>query len=304
MLRQAAKILGHYARVGEATKPIAHFPGLLGSVLNLVNMRPYDAVPWEARLSCLWTIANLACNADNMTMMICTPDLINSLVNVGFRQYETSDPLERTMEVLRARSIASRALLNLSWPHENKIPMAENMALIRVLCQLAIQRQSPHSKSRTMQDIMVQTRRHAIGALRNLAAAPRRSKISLCEYNNGKILEILTEVALNDNDEQVVDLAFAAIHNLAIHDTAEMMVDRPALVLALKNTLLTEEEQNEPSSPKSHASSTLLVLERSITPGMPSYDNLRELLDAINPSNTNDDAESEVSEALGKVVGV
>jgi hypothetical protein len=304
MLRKAAKILGHCARVGEATKPIAHFPGLLGSVLNLVNMRPYDAVPWEARLSCLWTIANLACNADNMAMMICTPDLINSLVNVGFRQYETSDPLERTMEVLRARSIASRALLNLSWPHENKIHMAENMALVSVLCHLATQRQPPHSKSRTMQEIMVQTRRHAIGALRNLAAAPRRSKISLCEYNNGKILEILTEVALNDNDEQVVGLSFAAIHNLAIHDTAEMMVDRPALILALKNTLLTEEEQNEPSSPRSHASSTLLVLERSITPGMPSYDNLRELLDAINPSNTNDDAESEVSEALGKVVGV
>jgi hypothetical protein len=289
MLQKAAKILGHYARVGDATRPIAHFPGLLGSILNLVNMRPYDAVPWEARLSCLWTIANLACNTDNMIMMMCTPGLINAMINVGFRQCDTSDPLERTMEVLRARSIASRALLNLSWPPENKIPMAENMALVRVLCQLAIQRQPPFGRSRTMQDIMTQTRRHSIGAIRNLAAAPWRSKIVLCEYNNGKVLDILTDAALNDSDDKVVDLSFAAIHNLAIHDTAEMIVDRPALVLALKGSLLAEEAKNGSDSPRSHASSTLLVLERSITPDMSSYENLRELLDAINPSTQSDD---------------
>jgi hypothetical protein len=297
MLRKAAKILGHYARVGRATRPLAHFPGLLGSVLNLINMRPYDAVPWEARLSCLWTIANLACNGDNMIMMMCTPGLINSLVNVGFRQVETSDPLERTMEVLRARSIASRALLNLSWPPENKIPLAENFALVRVLCQLAIQRRPPYSKSRTMQDIMVQTRRHAIGAIRNLAAAPRRSKIGLCEYNDGKLLDVLTDAALNDSDQSVVDLSYATIHNLASHDTAEMMVGRPALVLALKSSLLSEDTDGIETAPRSHASSTLLVLERSITPEMPSYENLRELLDAINPTVTSD-AESDVSEAI------
>jgi hypothetical protein len=297
MLRKATKILGHYARVGDATRPIAHFPGLLGSVLNLVNMRPYDAVPWEARLSCLWTIANLACNTDNMIMMMCTPGLINAMINVGFRQCEPSDPLERTMEVLRARSIASRALLNLSWPPENKIPMAENMALVRVLCQLAIQRRPPFSRSRTMQDIMTQTRRHSIGAIRNLAAAPWRSKIVLCEYNNGKILDILTDAALNDSDDKVVNLSFAAIHNLAIHDTAQMIVDRPALVLALKSTLLAEEEaKNGSDSPRSHASSTLLVLERSITPAMSSYDNLRELLDAINPSTQSDDDPESVTD--------
>ena len=60
VLRKATKILGHYARIGKATKAIAHFPGLLGSMLNLINMRPYDTIPWEARLSCLWTIANVS----------------------------------------------------------------------------------------------------------------------------------------------------------------------------------------------------------------------------------------------------
>ena len=237
-------------------------------------------------------------------MMMCTPGLINALINVSFRPVQVSEPLEKTMEVLRARSIASRALLNLSWPPENKIPMAENMALVQLLCQLAIERDPPFRRSRTMQNIMVQTRRHAVGCIRNLAAAPRRSKIGLCDYNNGKILDVLTEAAVNDNDQRVIDLAFAAIHNLAIHDTAEMMVDRAALVLALKNMMLADDEEevdqqlednNKASrnSPKSHASSTLLVLERSITPEMPSYEYLRELLDSINPTCTTNDAEED-----------
>lgn len=241
-------------------------------------------------------------------MMMCTPGLINALINVSFRPVQGSEPLEKTMEVLRARSIASRALLNLSWPPENKIPMAENMALVQLLCQLAIERDPPFRRSRTMQNIMVQTRRHAVGCIRNLAAAPRRSKIGLCDYNNGKILDVLTEAAVNDNDQRVIDLAFAAIHNLAIHDTAEMMVDRAALVLALKNMMLADDEEEEEdqqledhneassrNSPKSHASSTLLVLERSITPEMPSYDYLRELLDSINPTCTTNDADDEAT---------
>lgn len=294
MLRKATKCLGHYARVGKATKPMAHFPGFLGSTLNLINLRPYHVVPIEARLSCLWIIANLACNSENMTMMSCTPNLLNSLANVSCRKTETGDSLETVMEILRAKSIASRALLNLSWSPENKILMADSFGLLETLTELALERRAPYRKSKTMQEIMLQTRRNSIGALRNMAAAPRRSKVSLCEFNNGKLLDTMTDVALNETDQHAVDLAFACIHNLAIQDTAEAMVDRPALVLALKNVLLedvnNDDDDDDDASPnhsrKSNASSTILVLERSITPEMPSYENLRELLDAVNPSNT------------------
>jgi hypothetical protein len=200
------------------------------------------------------------------------------------------------MEVLRAKSIASRAFLNLSWSPENKILMSENFALVETLSNLSMERTAPYRKSKTMQDIMIQTRRNSIGALRNMAAAPRRTKIALCEYSNGKLLDILTDVALNETDKAAADLSFAAIHNLAIHDTAEAIVDRPALVLALKNVLLEDDDdsrEGQKNSRKSHASSTILVLERTITPEMPSYESLRELLDAINPSNTNDDDPNE-----------
>ncbi len=300
MLRKTTKILGHFARVGKATRPLAHFPGFLGSILNLINMRPYSTIPFEARLSCLWTIANMACNTDNMTMMLCTPNLVNSLISIGCRHNDADDSLETIMETLRAKSIASRALLNLSWSPENKIIMSENYALVQVLAQLSLERRSPYRNSRTIQDIMVSTRRHAIGALRNMAAAPRRLKIALCEYNNGKLLDALTDAALSETDDKAIDLVFATIHNLAIHDTAEAIVDRPALVLALRNVLLEEEVDGDSSnsasknSRKSHASSTILVLERTITPEMPCYENLRELLDAANPSTDSDEESNDI----------
>jgi hypothetical protein len=292
MIRKAIKCLGHYARVGKATKPMAHFPGFLGSTLNLINLRPFHIVPFEARLSCLWIIANLACNSENMTMMSCTPNLLNSLASVSCRKGKAGESLETIMEILRAKAIASRALLNLSWSPENKIIMADSFGLVETLTGLALERRAPYRKSKTMQEIMLQTRRNSIGALRNMAAAPRRSKVSLCEFNNGKILDTMTDVALNETDQHTVDLAFACIHNLAIQDTAEAMVDRPALVLVLKNVLLEDDchDQDDEAAPKNSrknfASSTILILERSITPDMPSYENLRELLDAVNPSNT------------------
>ena len=300
ILRMATKIIGHFARVGENTKAIAHFRGMLGSLIRLITVQPYDCIPWEARLSALWTIANLACNADNMQMIVCFPDLISALVEISCRPLHPGDDLETIMEVLRSRSIASRAILNLSWSPENKIILAECTAVIDMLSELSVHRSAPLLRSRTVREVVLNTRRHAVAALRNLAAAPRRTKIALCEYKNGHLLDVLTDAALNDEDEVVKEKAFAAIHNLAIHDTAQQIVNHPALVLALKDVLLSDSDSN---TPKSHASATLLVLERTITPEMDSYENLRNLIDAINPaepSGTDDndnasDSEMEVS---------
>jgi hypothetical protein len=219
LLRKVSRILGHFARVGEATKPMAHFPGLLGCLVSLVTQRPYDSVPWEARLSCLWTIANLGCNPENMQMMVCFPGLIDSLIEVACRPLHPGDSLEKTMELLRSRSIASRGILNLSWAPENKVILSENASLIDLLAELTVHRHAPLSRSRTVVEILVTTRRYAVGALRNLAAATRRIKIGLCDYKNGHLLDILTDAALNDGDAVVKDRAFAAIHNLAIHDS-------------------------------------------------------------------------------------
>jgi hypothetical protein len=76
---------------------------------------------------------------------------------------------------------------------------------------------------------------------------------------------------------------------------AEKIVSHPALVLALKDVLLSEQETHRvDGSPRSHASATLMVLERSITPDMDSYETLRDLLDAISPNlATTEDDESD-----------
>lgn len=227
-----------------------------------------------------------------MALMMVCPGLINSLVSVGFQPVEFSDPLERTMELLRARSIATRALLNLSWPPENKIPLSENVALVKLLCQLAVERNAPFYKSRTIQDVLVQTRRNSLGTLRNLAAAPRRYKILMCNYEICDVLDALADAALHDNDERAVDLAYAAIHSLSIHDNANALVDRAPVVLAITRALLLADDSSGANSARSHASAIRLVLERSITPDMPSYPKLKELLNEIKSHSR--DAESEI----------
>jgi hypothetical protein len=281
ILCKATKTLGHFARVENATQPMATHEGLLSILINLLTAQPYYAIPAEARLNSIWIIANLACNAENMVSMACHPELLASLISIAARTVVKSTPAEAVIEILRAQSIAVRALLNLSWAPENRIPMSENTNLVQVLSTLTIFRQSP-KRGRTLQEIVLQTRRGAVGTLRNLAAAPRRNKIFLCNYKNGLLLNVLTDAVLNDSDEGVKKRAFVTINNLAVHDTAPMMVKHPALVLVLKDSL--QEDIASDDDLKASAHGTLMVLERSITPDMDCYQNLRELLDAVNPA--------------------
>lgn len=290
LLKKATRIFGHFARVGEATKPMAHFPGFIDGLVRIVTLKPYDNLPWEARLSALWCIANLACNGDNMEMMARAPGLIAALIDVSHRPLHPGASLEHAMEVLRARSIASRAILNLSWSTANKAYLASNTGLLDFLAELVLRRNAPYSKSRTVRDIVATTRRHAVGAIRNLAAAPRTTKVAMCNYKNGHVLDVLTEAALNDPDQSTVDRAFAAIHNLANQDTAVQIVSHPALVMALKDVLMSSDaSDHQDGTPKSHASATLMVLERSIRQDMPEYDNLKGLLAAMTPETSSCD---------------
>jgi hypothetical protein len=310
MLRRATKVMGHFARVGAATQPMAYYPGLLSCLVNVLSFQPYYAVPAEVRLNSLWVLANLACNSENMVMMACHPKLVTSLVSMAARKIHTNDSVEVIVEIFRSQSIASRALVNLSWAPENRIPLSENTGLLDVLVPFAVLRHSPFGKrGRTVREMMLQTRRHTIGTLKNLAAAPRRNKLQLCHYNHGSLLNILTDAALNDPDIHVKEGAFATIQNLAIHDTADMMVRNPALILALKDALLSSSDgaENENAAigterNKASASATLLVLERSITPdNMDQYQTLRELLDSLNPSSSADEEDDNAETAATAV---
>lgn len=289
-VKKGVKLIANFARIGKATTPLATFPHLLQLLIDMTQSRP-DNVPWEARLSALWIIGNLACDQNNMQLLVQTPGLVASLVGVCCRPLHPGASLEETMEILRARSTATRAIANLAWDNENKATLEEYPGLVEMLAELSVHRDHPLKKSRTIRDVMTNTRRYAVAAIRSLAAAPKPIKVKLCNHQQGRLLDILTDAALYDKDKQVKDKAIAAIHALASQATADAIVNHPALVLLLKDTLLSEEEAGftqDGEAPRSHALATLTILERSITKEMPSYGNLKTLLEVVNKEDSDE----------------
>ena len=102
--------MGHFAKVGALTEPLAYHPKVLSTLKRLVSCyhrTSFAAVPIEARLNALWTIANLACNVENMVMMACHPGLIiipcsigrkNTLINKETNRYRISVIFNYTIE--------------------------------------------------------------------------------------------------------------------------------------------------------------------------------------------------------------
>jgi hypothetical protein len=218
-----------------------------------------------------------------MHMMVGAPGLVPALVEVACRHLHHGDPLEHIVEVMRSRSIAARAILNLSWAPENKAVLAEDDSLIDLLIELCVHRSgAPLNCNRTIREIIVGTRRHVFGAIRNLTAAPRHAKMRLAGYKNGVLLDVISHAALNDPDDEIKNRCFAAIHNFATHDIADRIANHSALVLALHNAIVTRDQSEHAQAVKMHASATLMVLERSITPEMEAYSNLRQLIASIN----------------------
>lgn len=196
----------------------------------------------EAKLNSLWIIANLACCAENMISMAQHPGLVDTIVEIASHpNADDEDEFTTVMDFLlacRSRSIAVRAILNLSWAHENKIPFAQHGNLVNALLYAASQRHSCWTgNGKGVSWILMQSRRHAAGALRNLAAAPRRYKRRLCRYNDGcTFLETLAEIAKYDPDDQVRDKIHATLFNLVSADTAKMFVEKQGVLDVIVQT--------------------------------------------------------------------
>jgi len=258
ILKTGTKIVGHFARVGSLTSTLAQTPRLLSTLQNVVaanshrnshsipsssgSGRKKEIVPIEAKLNSLWIIANLACCAENMISMAQHPGLVDTIVEIASHpNADDEDEFTTVMDFLlacRSRSIAVRAILNLSWAHENKIPFAQHGNLVNALLYAASQRHSCWTgNGKGVSLILMQSRRHAAGALRNLAAAPRRYKRRLCRYNDGcTFLETLAEIAKYDPDDQVRDKIHATLFNLVSADTAKMFVEKQGVLDVIVQT--------------------------------------------------------------------
>lgn len=287
ILKTCTKIIGHFARVGHLTDTLASAKHLLTTLRQIIAMPEDSHVPIQSRLNCLWIIANLACSAESMVKMAIQPGLIDTLVEVAShptaKEEEECDTVVEYLQIIRSRSIAIRALLNLSWAHENKIPLTEHTYLVEVLLKTAAHRESSwtgHGKGVSW--ILMQSRRHAAGALRNLAAAPRRYKRRLCRLRDGNFLETLAEFATEDPDSVVRDKIHATLFNLVSADTAKLFVEKKLVLDAIVNAATSQDDDGgkdpDCASARTMAVQTLRDLEKSIPEDEADYDALRPAL--------------------------
>jgi hypothetical protein len=284
-LKICTKIVGHFARVGSLTEAMAHTPSFLNTLQSVISLPPETRAPIEATLNSLWILANLACSADNMILMARHQDLINVLVGIAShptKEEEGSmESISQYMEMIRSRSIAVRAILNLSWAHENKVPFSSNHALLDALLETVSHRTSPWAGSgRGVSGILLQSRRHAAGALRNLGAAPRRYKRSLCRLRSGTFLDIMAEIASNDPDSIVRDKIHATLYNLVSADTAKLFTEKQYVIDVISNAAMNEDGDDrtgleDGSDSYTMASRTLRTLEKSIPEDEEGYNVLR-----------------------------
>jgi len=299
-LKTCTKIIAHFARVGSLTEPLAKSKGLF-STLQYIISSPEDAeiVPLEAKLNSLWILGNLACNAENMIMMARNPDLINMLVEIishpNKDDEENAEGVMQYLELLKCRSVGLRAILNLSWANENKALLSEDLRLVETLLSTARQRSSKwggHGKG--VSGVLLQSRRHAAGALRNLAAAERRTKRHLCRLRSGRFLDEISDIA-KDADSDVRDKVHATFWNLVSADTAKLYTQKKdVLDIIAREAMATGSIEERNNSAQVMAARTLRSLEKTIPEDEEGYQVLKPILCQF--ESTLDSDSSSVSE--------
>ena len=245
------KIVAHYATVTTALVPMAQQIGLLSTLKRIAS--PSASLPENARFSSLWTLANLACDADNMLMMSCHQGLVDALVRVAY-----DDPS------YEARTHAAKAIANLAWRPENKIPLSERPMLLDAMVKL-------------MGSSITKTRRHAAKAFRFLSDAPSSTKLRLCKHNNHKILATVLKRASNDADRAVRECAATTLCNLVCNETAFMMGNHSGLLDTLANIAVMTERGNAPTL----AGEALCELAQFITPEMKCFNALNRAIESV-----------------------
>ncbi len=293
----STKIIGHFARVGSLSRALANTPGLLTILQRIIadgsctrtrtndddDERNRDGksnnIPIEAGLTSLWVIANLACKPENMIPMAEHPHLLDTIVDIAshpkkednisisdirgmiVKNISTGEMIKKHLQTLSSRSIAIRAILNLSWADANKVYFAQHASLVNVLlratfaCHLKRRREITVRRVKggpsVVQSCLVKTRRHATSALRNVAAVPSVAiKVMLCtrflcrdqhqpQHQQTNFLKTLADIAACcENDEIVKENIFATMFHLVSVDTAKMFAEQPPVLEIIVKTAI------------------------------------------------------------------
>jgi len=263
-LNSCTKVMAHFARPGAATGPLALTKDFLSTLVDIISASQH-IVPVEAKLNSLWTLANLACNPENMGFMACCPALVDNIILVIDHPKHRIDENNKDnyLGLLRSRSVALRAILNLSWASENKILFSENDDIVSALLKSAShQTCSWEGDVQLVDEILLQSRRHATGALRNIAAAPRRNKRYLCRYQ--RFLNTLAGIAGSDSDSYVKERAHETLFNLVCADTANLYTKNNDVLNVISEAAFSNTDNGVKSSYSVVALRTLRTLEKAI----------------------------------------
>lgn len=240
-IQKATKIMCHLARVGSTVESMAHHPGILKVLKDIIDSRNQNSEDQlvcftntddESSINCLWILGNLACSPGNMEHMMGYPGLQKTLLNVIRSCNPTNYQRVHSPSFVKAIAAAGQAVrvfLNLSWTDENKTRMSENLELIDETIKLVSSLNQQSSKK--VNSLVLSTRRHAIGTLRNIAATPSfAAKLRLCQYQNNILLtslsKVITDKVQNDHmtegwkeDLVMKERALATIYNLMCKET-------------------------------------------------------------------------------------
>ena len=245
----STKIVAHCATVTTALVSMAQQRGVLSTLKRVATSKLSD----NARFSALWTLANLAFDADNMVLIACHPGLVDALVDIA---YEDAS--------FEARNHAAKAISNLAWRPENKIPLTERPRLLDAMVKL-------------IGSSITKTRRHAARAFRFLSDTPSQNKVRLCKHGDGIILSTLLKRGSKDADRSVRECAATTLSNLVCEETAEMMGAYPGLLDTLPNIAIMIERGNGPAL----AGEALCSLAELIKPEMQCYQQLTQSVETV-----------------------
>jgi len=235
---RALQVLRYFSRILSAMVPMAHYPGLLDSLVYQLERQPYgkhadhfneydDGEPRTeedkhelslSRVDAIATIVNLACAEENKCKMASHNGLLDAIIRVA-----QSDPSEE------AREHAAIVLMNLSYEDENKELMVEHQDMLQTLVKL-IQDPSPF------------TRRYSSAAMFTLACVVGNTE-RMASYCGGEILESLRRVLSADPVDEARINAGEALFNMARNNTEETvqaMGEHQELLSTLAKAVLTD----------------------------------------------------------------
>ena len=127
-----------------------------------------------------------------------------------------------------------------------------------------------------MSGILLQSRRHASSALRNISEAPSETSRSYA-WQMGNSSRQSGSRSDNDPDNDVREKAIATLNNLACSATADEFVKRSSLLDTLTDTALAEVKKGETGT----ALHALRILEKSVPTDMANYALLKPYLDQV-----------------------